>query len=216
MIQPKCLDRLMMLLSSNLSCIIILGTLSAVLQLARLKETFGTTVCVLYRKPFSLLELGYLIIINLLRSVDHPYQNTVYDCITCLAYICMSIYFCTECCRDICSRRAMLLWHRNYASWIVVHCFGMNNRRTPFFTSRLRSSSDGQISRCWHLAYVYEFWAGQLELKTRWNADCNANEYVPTAHKYIKVTKHLNDNFLSYHSNIILYIIPRSSERRLV
>ena len=30
-----------------------------------------TTVCVLYRKPFSLLELGYLIIINLLRSVDH-------------------------------------------------------------------------------------------------------------------------------------------------
>ena len=46
-------------------------TLSAVLQLARLKETFKTTVCVFYRKPFSLLELGYLIIINLLRSVDH-------------------------------------------------------------------------------------------------------------------------------------------------
>ena len=46
-------------------------TLSAVLQLARLKETFRTTVCVFYRKPFSLLELGCLIIINLLRSVDH-------------------------------------------------------------------------------------------------------------------------------------------------
>ena len=29
-------------------------TLSAVLQLARLKETFRTTVCVLYRKPFGL------------------------------------------------------------------------------------------------------------------------------------------------------------------
>ena len=46
-------------------------TLSAVLQLAPLKETFRTTVCVLYRKPFSLLELGCVIIINLLRSVDH-------------------------------------------------------------------------------------------------------------------------------------------------
>ena len=46
-------------------------TLSAVLKLARLKETFRTTVCVLYRKPFSLLELGYLSIINLLGSVDH-------------------------------------------------------------------------------------------------------------------------------------------------
>ena len=47
-------------------------TLSAVLHLARLKETFRTTVCVLYRNPFSLLELGYVIIINLLRSVEHP------------------------------------------------------------------------------------------------------------------------------------------------
>ena len=146
-------------------------TLSAVLQLARLKETFRTTVCVLYRKPFSLLELGCLIIINLLRSVDHPKQNIVSHAWRALhnAYaLCTSIYFWTGCCRDICSRRAMLLWHRNNASWIVVHWFWHEQPMKPFFHQpplQLLGRTDQQMLA----PIVYEFWAGQLELKKKHN-----------------------------------------------
>ena len=81
-------------------------TLSAVLQLARLKETFRTTVCVLYQKPFGLLEIGFLIYYQFAQKRG---SYVTKHCIICLACICMSIYFCTGCCRDICSRRAMLL-----------------------------------------------------------------------------------------------------------
>ena len=104
-------------------------------------------------------------------------------CITCLPCICMSIYFCTGCCRDICSRRAMLLWHRNNVSWIVVHCFWHEQPMKPYFHQpplQLLGRKDQQM-----LALGLRLWILRRPArvkKTRWNAHGNANEYVPTAH----------------------------------
>ena len=108
-------------------------------------------------------------------------------CITCLACICMSIYFCTGCCRDICRRRAMLLWHRSNVSWIVVHCFWHEQPMKPYFHQpplQLLGRTDQQTLAL-GLRLLILSRPARVK-KTRWNAHGNANEYVPTAHQYIK------------------------------
>ena len=161
-------------------------TLSAVLQLAGLRtfmSTFRTTVCVLYRKPFSLLELGYLIIINLLRSVDHPWQNTVSHAWH--AYACLFISVLGAAVTFAAAEQCF--FDTGSVSWIVVHCFWHEQPMKPYFHQpplQLLGRTDQQMLALGLRLLMLSRPARVI--KTRWNAHGNANEYVPPAHQYIK------------------------------